>query len=174
MTREDILEHLDYIRSAGRLEYNDYSELHNMVSELEQQSQEAVGNTDKLNGDLISRKVLLEKKWDVLFNGKYIQVVDVGDIENAPPISQPQDGDRAVSLNAVIDLLNMKLFGEDLFKALYELPSVSQAGHWKVTGGKYICSNCGTGYGMAQLPYSFKWCPNCSARMGVKARYGNV
>ena len=36
MTREDILEHLDYIRSAGRLEYNDYSELHDMVSELEQ------------------------------------------------------------------------------------------------------------------------------------------
>ena len=44
------------------------------------------------DGDLISRKALLEKKWDVPFDGKYIQVVDVGDIENAPPISQPQEG----------------------------------------------------------------------------------
>ena len=42
MTRENILEHLDYIRSAGRLEYNDYSELHDMVSELEQQSQDSI------------------------------------------------------------------------------------------------------------------------------------
>lgn len=27
---------------------------------------------------------ILKKKWDVPFNGKYIQVVDVGDIEDMP------------------------------------------------------------------------------------------
>lgn len=46
--------------------------------------------TQPQDGDTISRQALLEKKWDVLFDGKYIQVVDVGDIEEAPSI-QPQD-----------------------------------------------------------------------------------
>lgn len=34
--------------------------------------------------DCISRKALLDKKWDVPFDGKYIQVVDVGDIKELP------------------------------------------------------------------------------------------
>ena len=55
MTREDILEHLDYIRSAGRLEYNDYSELHDMVSELEQQPQDC---------DKVSIEVLKQVMWE--------------------------------------------------------------------------------------------------------------
>ena len=36
--------------------------------------------------DCISRKALLDKKWDVPFDGKYIQVVDVGDIEELPSV----------------------------------------------------------------------------------------
>ena len=34
-----------------------------------------------------------------------------------------------------------------------------KTGYWSVKGGKYICPICGTGFGNAQLPYSFKFCP---------------
>lgn len=39
--------------------------------------------------DLIDRKAILEKAWDVPFDGKHIQVVDIGDILDAPSI-QPE------------------------------------------------------------------------------------
>lgn len=74
MIQKDILEHLDYIRSAGRLEYNDYSELHDMVSELEQQPQD---------GDLISRQAALEaiEIWD-----SYAKTIER--IKQLPSVSQ--------------------------------------------------------------------------------------
>ena len=84
--------------------------------------------------------------------------------------------DRAVSLNAVIDLLNMKLFGEDLFKALYELPPVTpQTGHWITeiksdlrddmwpTNPK--CSECGGEPYYSNTIYNYKFCPYCGAKM---------
>ena len=37
--------------------------------------------------DCISRKALLDKAWDVPYDGKYIQVVDVGDIEELPSVT---------------------------------------------------------------------------------------
>ena len=40
----------------------------------------------KPSEDCISRKALLDKKWDVPYDGKYIQVVDVGDIEELPSV----------------------------------------------------------------------------------------
>ena len=36
--------------------------------------------------DLISRKALLEKAWEADTQCGYVQVVDVGDIENAPAV----------------------------------------------------------------------------------------
>ena len=36
--------------------------------------------------DCISREALLDKKWDVPYEGKYIQVVDVGDIKDLPSV----------------------------------------------------------------------------------------
>jgi len=40
-----------------------------------------------------------------------------------------------------------------------------KTGYWVVKGGKYICSICGAGFGNAQLPYSFKFCPKCGGSM---------
>lgn len=40
--------------------------------------------------DLIDRTAILEKSWDVPFDGKYIQVVDVGDILDVPSV-QPEE-----------------------------------------------------------------------------------
>ena len=37
--------------------------------------------------DCVSRKALLDKKWDVPYDGKYIQVVDVGDIKELPSVT---------------------------------------------------------------------------------------
>ena len=85
---------------------------------------------------------------------------------------------RAVNLNAVIDLLNMKLFGKDLFKALYELPPVTpRTGNWiKKKGGNdtyyYECSKCGCLSPHTECADSIIWkksnyCPDCGARMEV-------
>lgn len=37
--------------------------------------------------DVVSRKAVLDKAWDVPYEGRYIQVVDVGDIEELPPVT---------------------------------------------------------------------------------------
>lgn len=42
--------------------------------------------------DAISRKALFDKKWDVPYDGKYIQVVDVGDIDELPSVTPKKDG----------------------------------------------------------------------------------
>ena len=41
--------------------------------------------------DTISRQELLDKKWDVPYDGKYIQVVDVGDIKELPSVTPKKD-----------------------------------------------------------------------------------
>ena len=38
---------------------------------------------------LIDADVLKEKSWDVKFNGVYVQVVDVGDIDEMPTVKEP-------------------------------------------------------------------------------------
>lgn len=37
--------------------------------------------------DAVNRKAVLDKAWDVPYEGRYIQVVDVGDIEELPPVT---------------------------------------------------------------------------------------
>lgn len=37
--------------------------------------------------DCVSRQAVLDKAWDVPYDGKYIQVVDVGDIQELPPVT---------------------------------------------------------------------------------------
>ena len=74
---------------------------------------------------------------------------------------QPCD---AISREAVLDLLQMKYFGKELYMAIYELPSVTQkSGKWIrsiIYENTYNCSKCGSaGYD------TFKYCPNCGAKM---------
>lgn len=42
--------------------------------------------------DCISREAALDKKWDVPYEGKYVQVVDVGDIKELPSVTPKKDG----------------------------------------------------------------------------------
>ena len=73
--------------------------------------------------------------------------------------------DRAVSLNAVIDVMH-EMWGDsgELLDAIKELPSVTlqrPKGKW-INGNYHIrCSECGEDY-----PYRLRnFCPNCGARM---------
>ena len=73
-----------------------------------------------------------------------------------------------ISRQAVLELLQMKYFGKDLYKAIYELPSAENKGKWIRTrtwehDGELYCSNCGF------APYDERdcdnFCPYCGAKM---------
>ena len=44
--------------------------------------------------DVVNRKAVLDKAWDVPYEGRYIQVVDVGDIEELPPVTPIRNKER--------------------------------------------------------------------------------
>lgn len=57
--------------------------------------------------DLISRKALLEKAWEADTQCGYVQVVDVGDIENAPAVdAAPVVHGRWCALPGFVDSKN--------------------------------------------------------------------
>ena len=56
------------------------------LAQVKQERDAAMDDLADLNGDLISRKELLKKAWDADTRRGYVQVVDVGDIEEAPAI----------------------------------------------------------------------------------------
>ena len=56
------------------------------LAQVKQERDAAMDDLADLNGDLISRKELLKKAWDADTRCGYVQVVDVGDIEEAPTI----------------------------------------------------------------------------------------
>lgn len=84
-------------------------------------------------------------------------------------LEQPQDGDRAVSLNAVINTIfdHSQKFKNEFDRgffidAIRKLSSVQpKTGHW-INGNYHIrCSECGEDY-----PYRLRnFCPNCGADM---------
>lgn len=75
-------EAINYLKRSFAIDEDDDSRYHNEVLEfiikaLEKEPCE----------DCISRKALLDKKWDVPYDGKYVQVVDVGDIKELPSVT---------------------------------------------------------------------------------------
>ena len=78
--------------------------------------------------DTVSRKALLDKKWDVPFDGKYIQVVDVGDIEELPSVQLARPKGHWIN----IDKTHSKC---DRCGAVFEIVSAN--------GGANYCPNCG-------------------------------
>ena len=89
--------------------------------------------------DAISRKALLDKKWDVPYDGKYIQVVDVGDIKELPPITPARKKGKWINRSSTSSC-----------------------------GIRYVASECScchkkTFFDCDQLVY--RYCPNCGAEM---------
>lgn len=72
----------------------------------------------------------------------------------------------AVSRQAVLDFMQIKMGGKELYKAVYEMPSVRpmhKKGKWIKSdiGGAKVCSICYAHMGLS----NFKYCPNCGAEM---------
>ena len=76
MTREE------YFKNMNESTYGSVDPIQIAIKALEQKPCE----------DCISREALLDKKWDVPYEGKYVQVVDVGDIKELPSITPKKDG----------------------------------------------------------------------------------
>ena len=72
----------------------------------------------------------------------------------------------AVSRQAVLDFMQIKMGGKELYKAVYEMPPVRpihKRGKWIKSdiGGAKVCSICLAHMGLS----NFKYCPNCGAEM---------
>jgi hypothetical protein len=70
-----------------------------------------------------------------------------------------------ISRQAVLDMMQMRMSGKELFKAVYELPSVTpkqRTGHWIECEEevKCFCSEC-----KEISDYPTQFCPNCGAKM---------
>ena len=88
--------------------------------------------------DLISRKALLEKAWEADTQCGYVQVVDVGDIEDAPVV------DAAPVVHG--------RWGE--YESFPLTPSLNGC----------PCSVCKTHFSPSSIIF-MKYCPNCGAKM---------
>lgn len=88
--------------------------------------------------DLISRKALLEKAWEADTQCGYVQVVDVGDIEDAPVV------DAAPVVHG--------RWGE--YESFPLTPSLNGC----------PCSVCKTHFSPSSI-IIMKYCPNCGAKM---------
>ena len=62
------------------------------IGEKEDYTDVAIQALEQECEDAVSRKAALDKKWDVPYDGKYIQVVDVGDIKELPSVTPKKDG----------------------------------------------------------------------------------
>lgn len=93
--------------------------------------------------------------------------------------------DDLISRQAVLDLLQMKYFGKELYMAIYDLPPVKpqepKTGHWFVderpeSDREIICSNCEQPifkYHKIEFDYRPKYCPNCGARLEQETKTGH-
>lgn len=88
--------------------------------------------------DLISRKALIEKAWEADTQCGYVQVVDVGDIEDAPAV------DAAPVVHG--------RWGE--YESFPLTPSLNGC----------PCSVCKTHFSPSSI-IVMKYCPNCGAKM---------
>lgn len=76
----------------------------------------------------------------------------------------------AISRQAVLDMIQMRIGGKELYKAVYDLPPVTlqpKTGQWIYTGdyiteGMLKCSECGFEHDVSER---FSYCPNCGIKM---------
>ena len=77
----------EYFKNMNESTYGSVDPIQMAIKALEQKPCE----------DCISRKALLDKKWDVPYDGKYIQVVDVGDIKELPSVTPARKKEEWIS-----------------------------------------------------------------------------
>ena len=96
-----------------------------------------------------------------------------------------------ISRQAVLDMMQMRMGAKELYKAVYDLPSVTLAPkkcHNEnpdyAECDQFVCSNCGIELqdwhrverdeedgDITFHEYEFKYCPNCGAKIGEKNEY---
>lgn len=123
----------------------------------------------------------------------YVPMKEVKDYLRGLPSAQPEQAECIQDTKAVPDDRDMVCLSERVTATYYDdeheewsqktvaiadvldsvcddytvLPSAQpepKKGKWIKKGGKHICPNCGSGYGNAQLPHSFNYCPNCGCK----------
>lgn len=94
-------------------------------------------------------------------------------------ILEQEPCEDCISRQAVLDMMQMRMSGKELYKAVYELPPVNpqpKTGHWiRVASGsfidKYVCSECKKTPSKRLVNditwgWDFtKYCPNCGVKM---------
>ena len=77
-----------------------------------------------------------------------------------------------ISRQAVLDMMQMRISGKELYKAVYDLPSVTpqpKTGHWigidEEPHEDWECDNCGFVIWADENIEEFHYCPNCGADM---------
>ena len=80
--------------------------------------------------------------------------------------------ENAISRQAVLDMMQMRIGGKELYKAIYNLPPVtpqSKTGRWihiLEDWNKWECSECGfTKRTDVHVDIGYKYCPNCGCCM---------
>lgn len=78
--------------------------------------------------------------------------------------------DYYINRQAVLDLMQLKMSGKELYKSVYDLPPVilkKKIGHWiKVDKDKCKCDQCEVIFFIAMYPNgNINYCPNCGAKM---------
>ena len=89
MTREEAIKILKSKMDGHTDTSYDWAETVRMaIKALEQQSD-----------DCVSRQAVLDKAWDVPYEGTYIQVVDVGDIQELPPVTPTRKVGKQITID---------------------------------------------------------------------------
>lgn len=88
-------------------------------------------------------------------------------------ILKQESCEDVISRQAAIDMIQMRMGGKELYKAVYELPSVTpqepKTGHWiDIMVGDMpaqACDQCNTFYPLAYTGGGHNYCPNCGSQM---------
>ena len=169
VSRKEILSYIDRIQNQGTGKHKSLDFIQKYVENMQ-----SVPTTDA-----VSREYLLSKAWDADTRIGFVQVVDVGDIEEAPSVTTVNCGstvcDDAVSRSEAIEVihrllepslsnaLRKKVFiGEELIKGLPSVTPRQNAGRWidRIINYRimYFCSECGESGNDG-----WKFCPHCGS-----------
>ena len=91
-------------------------------------------------------------------------------VELAVKALEAEPCEDAISRQEVLDLMQLKMGGRELYKTVYDLPPVNpqtKTGHWiESRCDMYECSECDHVYtDLSGERYGMHYCPNCGCRM---------